>query len=119
MKPLLSVVLLCVLSNFGLAQKVPDAQRYKMLNTYHKAIDILNEVNTLKSQLCGADKACIDKAGEFDKFRVQLQAEMSETAKQMGLDPSTKFDIRTATDEVVPITPEPKKPEAKKPEEKK
>jgi len=94
----LAAVLL--LSNFGLAQKVPDAQRYKMLNTYQKATAILNEINnTIKPQLCAADKACAAKADEFNKLAVQLQAEQAEAAKAMGLPEGTRFNISPATDE--------------------
>lgn len=117
---LIPVVLLLSLSANLQSQspKVPDAHRYKMLNTYQKANAILSEINnTIKPQLCAADKACMAKADEFSKLLAQLKAEEAEAAKAMGLPETTQFDIQPATDAVTAHVEEKKaelKPEAKK-----
>lgn len=117
MKNLVAVLMLVVAAG-AQSPKVPDTHRYKMLNTYQKANAVLSEINnTIKPQLCAADKACMAKADEFAKLLAQLKAEEIEAAKAMGLPETTQFDIQPATDAVTAHVEEKKtelKPEAKK-----
>lgn len=117
MKFTLAILLLSIAANLQAeSPKVPDTHRYKMLNTYQKANAILSEINnTIKPQLCAADKACMAKADEFAKLLAQLKAEEAEAAKAMGLPEDTQFEILPATDSVtVAEKKAAPKPEAKK-----
>lgn len=114
MKVVFSAVLLIILSNFGLAQKLSETWKFRMLNTYHKALDSQTERENLKNQLCLQDEACKTKTEEFGKFVTALQSEMEQAAKESGFPVGTKFNIVPATDTVTPIQPSEKKTEPKK-----
>lgn len=116
MKALLSVVTFCLLSNFGLGQKLSEAGKFKMLNAYRKVVVAQQDRDARQQALCNADQACIEKQQKLGATVQEFQKLVDGEIKANNFPPGTKFDLsKTDADEISAILPE-KKPEAKKPE---
>lgn len=109
-------ILLCLLSNFGLAQKLSDTGKFKMLNSYRKVLVAQQDRDARMQALCNADATCVEKQAKLGSTVQEYQKQADEEIKAGGFPAGTTFNFSKADkDEVDPILPE-KKAEPKKPE---
>lgn len=119
MKVVFSAVLLVILSNFGLAQKLSETGKFKMLNAYRKVVVAQQDRDARQQALCSADATCVEKQQKLGTSVQEFQKLVDDEIKADNFPPGTRFDLSKADqDDISPILPE-KKPEAKKPEVKK